>query len=68
MRTRLNIERSRSCPSNGLLAVACKGSEGASIAVIDLLCRRVVRSITAVGKCVNALEFFKRWTMATHCR
>ncbi|KAJ1359814.1 hypothetical protein KIN20_018624, partial [Parelaphostrongylus tenuis] len=35
------------------------------MAVIDLLCRRVVRSITAVGKCVNALEFSSdgRWLL-----
>ncbi|KAE9416684.1 hypothetical protein Angca_009941 [Angiostrongylus cantonensis] len=65
MCTRFSIEGSRSCTSNDLLAVSCRGSEGVSIAIIDILCRRVVRSITAVGNCVNALEFSSdgRWLL-----
>uniref|UniRef100_A0A0K0DP03 Utp21 domain-containing protein n=1 Tax=Angiostrongylus cantonensis TaxID=6313 RepID=A0A0K0DP03_ANGCA len=61
MCTRFSIEGSRSCTSNDLLAVSCRGSE----AIIDILCRRVVRSITAVGNCVNALEFSSdgRWLL-----
>ncbi|RCN48975.1 Utp21 specific WD40 associated domain protein [Ancylostoma caninum] len=65
MRTRLRIERSAPCTSNSLLAVACAGDEGASVAVIDTLCRRVVRSFTSVGKSVNAMTFSSdgRWLL-----
>ncbi|VDM58338.1 unnamed protein product [Angiostrongylus costaricensis] len=54
------------------LTVGARGSElvtgcygGVSIAIIDVLCRRVVRNITAVGGCVNALEFSSdgRWLL-----
>ncbi|EPB75588.1 hypothetical protein ANCCEY_05322 [Ancylostoma ceylanicum] len=65
MRTRLRIERSVPCTSNSLLAVACAGDEGASVSVIDTLCRRVVRSFTSVGKSVNAMTFSSdgRWLL-----
>ncbi|KAK5965407.1 WD repeat-containing protein 36 [Trichostrongylus colubriformis] len=65
MRTRLRIERSAPSTSNSLLAVACAGDEGASVAVVDTLCRRVVRTFNAVGGSVNALTFSSdgRWLL-----
>ncbi|VDL79731.1 unnamed protein product [Nippostrongylus brasiliensis] len=51
MRTRLRIERSAPCTSN--------------IVVIDILCRRVVRTFDAVGRSVNAVTFSSdgRWLL-----
>lgn len=65
MRTRLRIEKSAPCTSNSLLAVACGGDEGASVAVVDTLCRRVVRSFKSVGRTVNAMAFSSdgRWLL-----
>nr|CDJ82244.1 WD40 repeat and Small-subunit processome domain containing protein [Haemonchus contortus] len=65
MRTRLRIERSAPCTSNSLLAVACAGDEGASVAIVDTLCRRVVRTFKSVGHSVNALTFSSdgRWLL-----
>ncbi|KAK6010127.1 WD domain, G-beta repeat protein, partial [Ostertagia ostertagi] len=65
MRTRLRIERSAPCTSNSLLAIACAGDEGASVAVVDTLCRRVVRTFLSVGHSVNALTFSSdgRWLL-----
>ncbi|KJH51737.1 Utp21 specific WD40 associated domain protein [Dictyocaulus viviparus] len=65
MRTRLRIECSKSCTVNSLMALLCTGGEGPSIAVIDLLCRRVVRKINSVGNRVNALGFSSdgRWLL-----
>ncbi|VDM66471.1 unnamed protein product [Strongylus vulgaris] len=67
MRTRLRIERSAPCVSNSLLALACASDEGGggSVAIIDTLCRRVVRNFDNVGKVVNALTFSSdgRWVL-----
>ncbi|ETN70288.1 Utp21 specific WD40 associated domain protein [Necator americanus] len=65
MRTRLRIERSAPCTANSLLAVACIGDEGASVAVVDTLCRRVVRTFSSVGGSVNAMTFSSdgRWLL-----
>nr|CDJ91112.1 WD40 repeat and Small-subunit processome domain containing protein [Haemonchus contortus]CDJ91115.1 WD40 repeat and Small-subunit processome domain containing protein [Haemonchus contortus] len=65
MRTRLRIERSAPCTSNSLLAVACAGEESASVAIVDTLCRRVVRTFKSVGHSVNALTFSSdgRWLL-----
>lgn len=70
MRTRLQIHGCAQSPVSSLIALKCLDSEGyhcfknllffhtgPSVAIVDVLCRRVVRSFKQVGKELNAITF-----------
>lgn len=59
MKTRLRIEGCAQSPVSNLLAAVCtgEGKEGASVTIIDTLCRRVVRTFKEVGDVLKCITF-----------
>uniref|UniRef100_A0A1I7XVK5 WD_REPEATS_REGION domain-containing protein n=1 Tax=Heterorhabditis bacteriophora TaxID=37862 RepID=A0A1I7XVK5_HETBA len=65
MSTRYRIMKCATCVANSLLAIACEGGEAGLVAIVDTLCRRVVRVFDHVGEKINALTFSSdgRWLL-----